>query len=230
MALAGVSVLAAPGIAAAYDTEMQAKLRLTSSKPGSASGAILNLIRPDEPNGKPKTEAVGIFKLPKGTRIGHRAVPPCEANDVMLQVQGTAACPASYLGAGSVTLVTGLGSPVDPYTVYQHWYYAPGELVVLYTNNAGDSPVLSVARVQIKGATFTAHLDLPPGYPPGTKTVPKESNVAIDRFVGPRGPFIRTPRRCPRSGRWITTVRLIYEDGSSERVSDGTRCRKPRRH
>ncbi|HEX8742014.1 MAG TPA: hypothetical protein VF712_02665 [Thermoleophilaceae bacterium] len=221
--------LAAPCTAAAYDAEFEATLRLTSSKPSGPTGALLNLTRPDEPNGKPKAETVGVFELPKGTRISHSAVPPCELDDLTLQVQGTAACPASYIGAGSATLVTGLGSPVDPYTINQHWYYAPGELVVLYTNNSGDSPVLKVGRVKIEDATFTAPLDLPPGYPPGSKTVPKETDVAIDRFVGPRGAFITTPRKCPRSGRWVTTVRLTYDDGSTDQVSDAMACRKPRR-
>ncbi|HEX8648243.1 MAG TPA: hypothetical protein VF715_15220 [Thermoleophilaceae bacterium] len=223
------AVLAAPASAAAHDSEFEAKLRLTSAQPGSPSGAVLNLTRPDEPDGKPKAESLGVFQLPKGTRISHRAVPPCELDDLTLQIQGTAACPASYLGAGSATLVTGLGSPVDPYTLRQHWYYAPGELVVLYTNNSGDSPVLKVGRVQIEDATFTAHLDLPPGYPPGSKTVPKDTDIAIDRFVGPNGAFITTPRKCPRSGRWVTTVRLTYDDGSIDQISDAMRCRRPSR-
>ena len=228
-ALLAALALAAPSGAAAYDAELEASLRLTSSKPGTPTGALLSLTRPDEPNGKPKTEAVGVFRLPRGTQISHTAVPPCEANDVMLRVQGTSACPASYLGAGSATLVTGLGSPVDPYTIYQHYYYAPGHLVVLYTNNAGDSPVLSVGRIRIEDATFIAPLDLPPGYPPGTKTSPKDTDVAFDRYVGPNGAFITTPRTCPRSGRWVATVLLEYEDGSSERVKVAAPCRRPSR-
>ena len=222
--------VATSGTASAFDARIQAKLRLTSSSPNSPAGATLNLNRPDLPNGKPKTEAVGVFKLPKGTKISHTAVPPCKLSDLMLQVQGTAGCPASYLGAGSATLVTGLGSPIDPYTIHEHWYYAPGELVVLYTNNSGDSPVLKVGRVKIKGATFIAPLDLPPGYPPGSKTSPKETDVALDRYVGPRGAFITTPRSCPRSRNWITTVFLTYDDHTTDRVTDATRCTRRVRH
>lgn len=228
-ALAAALAFTAPTTAVAYDAELRASLSLTSTKPGTPTGAVLSMTRPDEPNGKPKTEAVGVFKLPKGTTISHRAVPPCEANDVMLQVQGASACPASFVGAGSATVVTGLGSPVDPYTIYQRYYYAPGELVVLYSNNAGDSPVLKVGRIKIEGATFTAPLDLPPGYPPGTKTAPKDTDVAFDRYLGPQGAFITTPRTCPRSRRWVATVVLTYEDGSSDRASHATPCGRQRR-
>jgi hypothetical protein len=230
VATAGVALASATSAGAA--AQIQAKLQLTSSRPGTPTGAVLNLERPDGPDGKPKTEAEGVFQLPPGTTVNQDAVPPCTKDDTTWQAQGQSACPSSFVGTGFVTLVSGLGPPVDPYAIDQHWYYAPGQLVSLYTNHGQDSPVLKVGRVQIKGATFDAPLDLPPGYPPGTKTSPKATDVTINRFVGPRGAFITTPPTCPPAGKWVTTVFLTYGDGSTDTVRDATPCQRaggPRR-
>ena len=80
--------------------------------------------------------------------------------------------------------------------------------------------------MQIRGSTFTARLNLPPGYPPGSKMSPKETDVTINRYLGPRGPFLTTPRTCPASKRWITRVKLYYDNGTTDTVSDATPCRR----
>lgn len=222
-------LLAGPATAGATDSGFQAKLRLTSSRPGTPSGAILNLIRPDGPNGKPKTEAVGVFQLPAGTTVNENAVPPCTKDNTTWQLEGPSACPQSYIGDGYASLYTGIGSPVDPIGIDEQWYYAPGQIVSLYTLHGTRSPVLQVGRVEIKGTTFVAPLDLPPGWPPGTKTSPKKTDVTINRYVGANGAFITTPPTCPADGKWITTVTLHYDDGSTDSVSDGTPCARPTR-
>jgi len=223
--LAAGALSAVPAGVSARDSQLKATLRLTTSHPNTRTGAVLNLTRPDGPNGKPKTEAVGVFQLPPGTTVNLNAVPPCLKDDTTLQVEGPAACPQSYLGTGFASLYTGLGAPVDPVGIDEQWYYAPGQLVVLYTLHGQRSPILKVGRVQIKGSTFTAPLDLPPGYPPGTKTSPKQTDVTINPYVGSHGAFITSPPTCPSDGKWITTVTLHYDDGSTDSVSDATPCR-----
>jgi hypothetical protein len=214
-----------PGRAAAAGNGFQAKLRLTSSRPNTPTGAVLNLIRPDGPDGKPKTESVGVFQLPPGTKVSQTAVPACTKDDTTWQAEGPAACPQSFIGTGFVTLYTGLGPPVDPVNLDQQWYYAPGQLVQLVTAHGTTMPVLKVLRVDIKNATFTAQLnDLPPGYPPGTQASPKETDITINSYVGPHGAFLTTPPTCPRDGKWVTTVTLHYSDGSTDQVSDATPC------
>lgn len=217
-AVATTMTCAAAGAAAA---PLHATLDFTSQTPGTPTGAVLNLVRPDGPDGKPKAEAVGVFQLAEGTTIDERAVPACTKDDTTLQVEGPDACPDSRIGQGFATLMTGLGSPVDPLTLDATWYHAPGEIVALFTPDGFDRPVVKVVHVQIKGATFVAPLDLPPGYPPGTKTVPKESDVTIDRH----GSFITTPPSCPANGRWVSTVTLTYDDGTTDRARDTTPCK-----
>jgi len=225
VAAAAVALVGGPEAAGAATSQIKATLRLTTSTPNSPTGAVLNLVRPRGSDGKPKTEAVGVFAMPAGTRIDQHAVPPCTLDDTTWQIEGDSGCPNSHVGQGFATLYTGLGAPIDPLGIDEQWYYAPGELVALYSLHDHPSPVLEIGHVKISGATFTAPLDLPPGYPPGTKTSPGETDVTLQPYVGSHGAFITSPPTCPADGRWITTVTLHYEDGSTDQVSDATPCR-----
>ena len=224
LVVAGATAVAPAGAARAADSQIQATLRLTSSIPGTPTGAVLNLVRPDGKDGKPKTEAEGIFQLPAGTVINQQAVPPCMNDDITWQVEAYAACPSSHVGDGFASLYTGVGAPVDPLGIDEQWYYAPGEIVALYSLHGHPYPVVKIGHVKIKGASFDAPLDLPPGYPPGTKTAPKATDVTLQPYVGAHGAFITTPPTCPPDGRWITTVTLHYDDGTTDEVSDATPC------
>ena len=208
-------------------SEIQAKLRLTSSVPNTATAGYLELARPVEENGKPKTEVMGVFTLPAGTRIDHDAVPPCVKDDATWRAEGMSACPESHIGTGFASVHSGFGAPLDPFLVDQQWYYAPGELVALYTKQGTRTPILAIGRVQIRGTSFVAPLDLPPGYPPTTKSSPGETQLSLG-YLGRKGSLLTTPARCPRDGRWISTVELTYEDGSKDVVRDATPCRRPR--
>ena len=226
-AIIAVGIDGAAASAATDQNGFHAELRMTSSVPNTPTGAILNLIRPNLPSGKPKTEAVGVFQLPQGSKVNLRAVPPCTKDDTTWQVEGPLACPNSFLGTGFVSLYSGFGPPVDPIDLDEQWYYAPSQIVALITAHGTKMPVLRVLHVNIKDATFTAELsNLPPGYPPGTTMAPKETDVRINRYVGPHGAFITTPPTCPPSRKWITTVALHYTDGTTDTVSDATPCHR----
>ena len=209
-----------------HASEIQAKLRLTSSTPNTPTAGYLDLVRPVEENGKPKTETMGVFTLPAGTRIDQAAVPPCEKDDVQLRVEGHSACPESHVGTGFASVHSGLGPPVDPFVVAQQWYFAPGELVALYTKQGTRAPIISIGRVQIRGTSFVAPLDLPPGYPPGTKSSPGETQLSLG-YIGRKGSLLTTPPTCPPDGKWVSTVELTYEDGSKDVVRDTTPCQRP---
>src|SRR5918998_5160530 len=162
MRLAAVGVVLAigggigAGDAAASD-RLVADLKLTSHRPSQPTGATLHLVWPDGEDGKPKPEKVGIFRLPKGTRVNQSALPVCTATDAELRVRGGSACPeGSALGPGRVKFVSGIGSPFDPVTLDNDWYHAPGQIVGLFHPHGSSSPTLAVNRVDIQGSTFVA--------------------------------------------------------------------------
>jgi hypothetical protein len=224
VAIAVASLVGAAGAGA--KPHLVADLRLTSHEPGQPSGATLHLVWPDAgKSGKPKPEKIGVFVPPAGTRINEAAIPTCTASDTELKVKGGAACPhGSALGPGHVSFISGIGRPVDPFALDNYWYHGPKQIFGLFHPQGTSNPTLAVNRVEIRGATFIARPSLPPGFPPGEKTVPKRSDQRIYRLSTPKGAFITTPPTCPRSGRWIAHAAVTYDDGSVQRATSVTRC------
>jgi hypothetical protein len=223
-----VAMLACAGSAGA-STKLVADLKLTSHRPATPTGATLHLVWPDNaPDGRPKPEAKGVFVLPKGARIDESGAPTCTASDEQLKAQGGAACPdGSDLGPGQVSLMTGLGAPVDPFLVDNEWYHGPHQIFGLFTPHNAPAPTLIVNRVKIVGASFVATPNLPPGFPPNTKTVPKQSDQKIFKHVSSTGAsFLTTPPTCPRSRKWVAHATVTYDDGSVDRATSVTRCRR----
>jgi hypothetical protein len=217
---------AGTGVAAASD-RLVAELKLTAHRPNQPTGGTLHLVWPTGEDGKPKTQRVGVFRLPAGTRVNEAAIPACTATDAELRARGGAACPeGSALGPGRVTFVSGIGSPLDPVALDNDWYHAPGQIVGVFHPPGSPAPVVAVNRVDIEGSAFVARPALPPGYPPGSKTAPKQSDQEIFGLSTTRGAFLTTPPRCPRSGRWISHAKMIFEDGSVQRTTSVTRCRR----
>jgi len=205
-----------------------ADLKLTENRPGKPSGATLHIVWPDAgKSGKPKPEKIGVFHLPAGARVNEAAIPTCRASDEELRVRGGSACPdGSRLGPGRVSFVTGLGNPVDPFWVDNFWYHGPRQIFGLFHLRGTSNPTIAVNRVEFRPpGTFIARPSLPPGYPPGEKSVPKESIQRIHRLVTPNGAFVTTPPTCPRSRRWIARAIVTYDDGSVQRDTAVTRCR-----
>jgi hypothetical protein len=223
-----VAMLAGAGTAGASG-KLVADLKLTSHRPNTPTGGTLHLVWPDNaPDGRPKPEAKGVFVLPKGSRINESALPTCTASDEQLKVEGGAACPAgSDVGPGHVSFMTGLGAPVDPFLLDNEWYHGPHQIFGLFTPPGAPAPVIAVNRVKIVGTSFVAAPSLPPGFPPTTKTVPKQSDQRIFKRVSSTGAsFITTPPTCPRSHKWISHATVTYDDGSVDRATSVTRCRR----
>jgi hypothetical protein len=216
----------AASAAQAASEKLVADLQLTSHKPGTPSGGTLHLVWPSNgPGGKPKPEVKGVFNLPAGSKIDESAVPACTASDTELEVEGSAACPSgSAIGPGEVSLLTGLGPPVDPILLDDQWFHGPGQIFAIFTPRGAPRPIVAVNRVQIEGASFVARPSLPAGYPPGTKTVPKQSDQTIDTMVNGGHAFITTPPTCPASRKWIAHSEVTYDDGSIEKATSVTPC------
>lgn len=232
----GVSVLlgllfAAVAAADAGASErLIADLKLTSHRPNQPTGATLHLVWPDaEGTHKPKPEKIGAFTLPAGTRVNEAAIPTCTASDTELKAQGGAACPGgSALGPGQVSFVTGAGSPIEPFWLDNYWYHGPKQIFGLFHVHGTAHPTLIVNRVELRGTTFIARPNLPPGFPPGEKTVPKESRQEIYGLSSSKGAFVTTPPKCPRSRRWVAHAAVTYDDGTVQRATSVTRCKPAR--
>jgi hypothetical protein len=230
MTLFVVALVALGGLATpAHAGRLQLTFALTSHEPGTSTGAVLHLVYPDDgPGGKPKPVSGGVYEFPSGTRFDGSALPVCSASDQDFQVQGFGACaPDTALGGGGLTVDTGFGPPIDPMALDDRYFHGPGELVTVFTPHDADRPVMQVNRLKIQGSTIIDHPSLPPGYPPGTKTVAKQVDQHIDSVSRAGRAFMTTPRTCPPTREWISRLTIVYEDGSVDSATSATSCRGP---
>jgi hypothetical protein len=211
---------------AASASRLELRFQLTSSQPGTATGAVLHLVYPnDGPGGKPKPVSKGVYTFPSGTTIDEGAIPICTVSDAELQLLGREACaPATALGGGAITVDSGFGPPIDPFLLDNSYFHGPGQLITVFTPHEAPGPVLQVNRLEIEGSTIIDRPSLPPGYPPGTKTVAKQVDDEIARVSSGGRAFMTTPASCPRAGKWISRLTITYEDGTVETATSATPC------
>jgi hypothetical protein len=211
-------------------------LGFTTPRPGASTGATLDVVYPDYGDpGKPKAVAREVFVLPRRTRFDQTVVPSCTATDGELFTQGLGACPdESRVGSGTGTAVTGFGPPIDPVSADLQVFNGDGELRTISTPPGSDR-VLLATHQRIEGhrlIDMPAH-DTPssaPGGPPDGRIEGKSVSISIDPRSAGQGSerrfFITTPDRCPESGEWISRLKLLYEDGTTDRAASKTPCRR----
>jgi hypothetical protein len=174
-----------------------------------------------------------VIELPPGTRIDTSVPPRCMASDGELMLMGESACPpAARIGAGEATVrQLGLGVSTYPTVIYN----AEDDMLELV--KSGDR-VVGVVHTYIHGTTLDGPVPtcIGGGQPPSGCPVDELTLLANHLEVKPisvgRGAARRsygiTPPTCPRSRRWKAPVTLYYADGSVDRVTPRTRCRRPR--
>jgi hypothetical protein len=205
------------------------RFQLTSHRPASATGAVLHIVYPDDgPGGKPKPVSKGVYEFPAGTRFDEGALPICTASDAEFELLGANACPSdTALGGGGITVDTGFGAPVDPMALDDGYFHGPGQLITVFTPHGYPRPVLQVNRLKIEGSTIIDLPSLPPGYPPGTKTVAKQVDQQIALASSGTRAFMTTPATCASSGKWVARLTITYDDGSVDTATSATPCYQP---
>jgi len=207
------------------------RLGLTSRKPGTPTGMRVSVLlhRLGDRNAKASPLRSAVIRGPRGLRFDTTAVPQCTASDQQLKLLGQRACPANTkLAVGSFSAMTGFGPPVDPLAGENHVFNGPRQLIEVITSPGGAaSPAFD--RLTIKGSTLTAHPPKAPGGPPEGESSVRSIGFAIPVRGSGRKTLIRTPRRCPRSRRWVTRATFGFADGSRETVASATPCKRRKR-
>jgi hypothetical protein len=220
--LAVAVVCGATGVALASPQFTSTLVLTFSSKvPGSPSGfdSLATFSDPGEPAGKPKELVKIRVRFHPGTRIDTAALPRCRASDTDVQRLALRACPASTrLGIVHAVGVISTGAHFNP---VGHLFNARRAIIVVVTV---DGRYITSFRDDLTRDTLTVNFRLPPG-------------VSLVRFkphiprhfrkrAGKRRAYMRTPRSCPATGTWTTTVVFSYRDGSNQELSASTPCRR----
>jgi hypothetical protein len=204
-------------------------LGLTSQRPGTATGMTLHIrykARGGNPNAKPSPIRAGKIEAPTGTSFHLGAVPACHASDDELRADGRSACPrASLVGHGSLSVFTGFGPPIDPYST-DAWLYntGPGKGFVEVVQQKDQDVTLGFDRPIVRGSTITLHPPVTPGGPPDG-----ESAVRDIDFLFNDPTYMSTPPSCPRDRLWRSRGTFTFADGVTTRVGATTPCARSAR-
>jgi len=213
-AVAGVA-LASPQFASTLAFTYSSKV------PGSPSGfdSFATFSDPGEPGGKPK-ELIRIkVGFHPGTRIDTAALPRCRASDRDVRILGLRACPASTkLGIVRAEGVISTGLRFNP---IGHLFNARQAIIVVVTI---DGRYATSFRDDLTRDTLAVNFRIPPGislirFKPH---IPRH----VRKRAGKRRAYMRTPPSCPATGAWTTTVVFSYRDGSTQKLSAATPCRR----
>ena len=229
--LIAVSAALAPAAESPYQTSSYTLSEKRTARP-TAERFQFDYVNPDDPDAKPPAVTQVVTILPRGARYDTSAPGSCTASDEELELQGAAACPAdSAIGGGVVTVDTGAPGPGRIVTADVEFFNnaedPDGEFI--YVNTIRGSGARTVIRADVTRRRTITNVDMLPGTPPdggAIDTVDVTVAKVVRRVGGKRRAYITTPRRCPRSRRWIAKVRFSYGDDYSQTVATPNRCKR----
>ncbi|HMC07602.1 MAG TPA: hypothetical protein VKG89_09455 [Solirubrobacterales bacterium] len=219
---------ASTALAGGTGSYQRARLGFTAKAPAESSGLRLRIdyMNPDDPNGKPVAVRRVVQTLARGARFDTAAPRRCTASDADLMAEGPGACPdRSVVGGGYLTVDTGTPGP-DRFLAEDVTAINSDHELIFLTRDRQTGAYLS-SRFEIHRRRVVANTPPLPGTPPDGGAIDKVhvniKPVASTRS-GTRHLYVRTPGRCPASGRWTNRIRFTYADGVTQAVTSHPRC------
>jgi hypothetical protein len=204
---------------------------LTTTRPNAAAGFhfIGRYHAAGDPDAPPPylRKMTGYDNPRRDTSVPER----CTASDLELAANGAAACPeGSRLGGGTAD------------TLFMGSFPNRAEIEVF--NNTAEqimlvrSPVLTtVTRGRISPDGTSIEFTSPTCFPshagcPVDNVLQVGSDVTMPPYTRSSGGTVRsymtTPAKCPKSGRWTSTIRMWWADGSDDTIVIRQPCKRPK--
>lgn len=210
--------------------------RFTTTRPHSPTGGGLTASyhAAGDRKGNPPYLYRMVVTPPRGMRYDTSVPEQCTAPDPVLEALGPDACPAgSRLGGGTAEGIfyqpIGHAFEVDHYKHNLHVLNNANEQIVLV-----ESEGYTVVRGRLRpDGSFDFHPTTCFPAPPGGMCADdyilqlKTANFLpayTKRSGGRVRSYATTPRTCPASGSWSTTLRFWWSDGSADRVVSRQPC------
>jgi hypothetical protein len=229
--LLALSFVLAPAGFGGTDTDRQtAKLTFNKHRPAKPSGVTLDIdyVNPADPQAKPPAVRRVVTRLARRARLDTSVPEACRASDPELMAAGEAACPpGSEVGEGVVTVDTGLPGPARFVTADIDFLNNDDELI--FVNTVRGSGARTVIRGEVRGREITTDAGMLPGTPPDGGSI-DTVHVELRRVVEGGRAYIRSPKRCPRTRRWMNSVTFTYADGVTQSVDSPSACKRKKRH
>jgi hypothetical protein len=233
LALAPAAAVAMPGHGPREDINQS----FTTARPHSPTGMnwVGTYHAAGNKRGNPPYLRKMIFYLPKGMRYDTSVPARCTAPDVVLQVQGPAACPAgSRIGTGTTQGIFYV--PIGNSIVFDRFKHT-----IYVMNNANEQIILVKAegyavvrgKVRPDGSQVFETPTCFPEPPTGCLddyVLQTRSATKLARYTksvnGRTRSYATTPPTCPRSGRWRTVVKFWWKGGAVDSVVTKQPCRR----
>ncbi len=206
--------------------------RLTTTRPSSFTGFSFNgsYHAAGNPKGDPPYMRKMVFYPPPGLRYDSSVPEQCTASDVQLAAFGAAACPeGSRLGGGQTETAFMGGSPT---TVDLDLLNNANEQIIL----ARSPLITTIARGRIhpdqsvEFASPTCYPSVPGVSCPVDNVLQLRSFMrapAYTRGIGSaRRSWLTTPPKCPKSKRWLGTIRWWWADGTEDVLTTEYPCKR----
>jgi hypothetical protein len=210
-----------------------AKFILDQRKPARPSGEVIDIdyVNPYDAAAKPPPVRRVVTTLPPGARIDTSVPDLCPASDAELMLSGEAACPAgSKVAEGEATVDTGLPGPARIVEVEVDQFNNAGELIFL--NTAKGTSLRTVFRAKVTARQTVTDAPMLPGTPPdggAIDTVHLKTFRIVKGQRRARRAYITTPRRCPKSRRWVTSIAFTYDGGVTQTVQSESPCKRKKK-
>ncbi|HEX8647422.1 MAG TPA: hypothetical protein VF715_11020 [Thermoleophilaceae bacterium] len=232
-AIAGLvvaSLCALPAAAAEPVEFAHGKLEntFTATRPNAPTGTSYSgtYHAAGDPGADPPYMRRMVFYPPAGMRYDTGVPERCTASDLQLQLQleGASACPeGSRLGGG-----TARGKAFGSETTLQiDVFNNTGEQVMVVRSPM----VASVSRGRFR-PDGSIEFASPTCYPalvtcPADNALQLGSDVTSPPYTRGGRAYLTTPPKCPKSGRWRSTVRFWWADGTEDTVASTHPCKRP---
>jgi hypothetical protein len=216
---AGAHALPASGERATVDVVF------TTGQPGAASGLSYRFAMHDAGTGDPPVLRRLVVGPPAGAVVDTTVPERCTASDDELRTRGDGICPrGSVVGSGAAqVVVVGLGRQSFTQTAFND------EGQQFQTVKQGEM-VSAVVRGYLREEGLDALIPTcitggqPPEGCPSDQVRLLSSELTVPPYEAGGRSYFTTPPDCPPSGRWRTTVALMFADGVTARLEPEQPC------
>jgi len=155
-----------------------------------------------------------VATFEKGTEYDDSAPRRCKASDAELEAEGADACPArSIIGDG---------------VVRARAFAMDGTADVTLLNSRAEVILLSEVR-ELPGVRFADRAPVDEARRKIIVETPDEFSLRrirlnVARITEGGDEYLKTPDKCPDSGRWINKLKLEYRDGFEDKEREKSPC------
>jgi hypothetical protein len=212
------------GLAPATSQATVLEFGFSSKTPGTGTAMTLHIRYTKtgaDPNAKPSPIRHFQLDAPAGTVFHTSKVPACGADDAQVMLLGPSACPSeSRIGAGTVTVVTGFGSPFDPFGSPTPVYNDGKGWLEISQTPSNPAVTIAVTRLAVSGSRVSGPIGASPGGPPDGETAVSAVDLSFPASTG----YITSPPTCPAGRKWVATGTFRFADGTTQVVHGDTPC------